>query len=195
MDSWNLHRRHLTLEFRNLHWAQRHAAGESKRAIAAKDGVSHTTVIRAIESISGQVVHNAPPAPQPSPQPPKGVEREAMAQKLAPPPDVRSDPRASGERGAQGDQRPPPAERSPEPPKVTGRDGKKYPATKPRRAAAGRQRGPWRLPRPERVYPFWSVPSPGWRPAGPADSTCSLVPTELGQDVGRGRCADSRAVP
>ena len=98
-DSWNLHRRHLTAEFRRERVAAMRAQGMSLRKIAAAVGVHHTTVIEDLKSGGGF------PPPPPAPAPP------STPAPVAPPP-------------------PPPAP-PPAPPKVTGRDGKQYPATRP----------------------------------------------------------------
>jgi hypothetical protein len=126
VDSWNLHRRHLTREQKRevIAFKLRENPGRSNRDIAAEVKVSKTTVaaVRNEAAVSGgQVDHLTdatascdPPAPKPS----------VPASATPPPP-------------------PPP----PVPPKVTGRDGKQYAATRPqpKPARSGQRRGALRV--------------------------------------------------
>lgn len=107
VDSWNLHRRHLTAEFRRERVKELRAKGMSLRQIAATVGTSLNTVQRDLESAPVLKSTPAPPAPPPA------VERDPEP---APP-----------------EPEPPPP---PPPPKVTGLDGKQYPAAKPQKPAA-----------------------------------------------------------
>jgi hypothetical protein len=88
IDSLNLHRRHLTAEFRRQRVSELRAKGMGTREIAEKVGVSQMTVVRDLAAGESGV----------SPDPEPAADEPAAEQ-------------------------PPP-----QPAKVTGRDGKKYPA-------------------------------------------------------------------
>lgn len=105
VDSQNLHRRHLTAEFRRERVAELRAKGMSVREIAETMGVGVGTVHR--DMTAGVPVGTPEPRPN-----------TALPEKPAIPP-------------APSPSQSPPAPATP--PKVTGRDGKQYAASKPPR--------------------------------------------------------------
>lgn len=102
VDSQNLHRRHLTAEFRRQRVAEMRAKGMSVRDIAAEMGIHKTQVERDIKAATAPV-HTVDTSSPAAPAP------------ITPP--------------AKPEPEPPPP---PPPPKVTGRDGKQYPAERPK---------------------------------------------------------------
>jgi hypothetical protein len=108
VDCQNLHRRHLTAEFRRERVKELRATGMSTRAIAKELKVSQMTVVRDIESGETSV--------SPAAAPPEDATCRTT-----------SSPRTSSVPSSRASSPPAPAT----PVKVTGQDGKKYPATKP----------------------------------------------------------------
>lgn len=119
VESQNLHRRHLTAEFRRERVKELRATGMSLRQIAKAVGASVATVHDDL-SVKPEPVQFRTPAPAPNPLtlgerppgdgPPEEIDPEDAAHPAIPIP-------------------PPPA-----PQKVTGRDGKQYPAERPKPA-------------------------------------------------------------
>lgn len=119
VDSWNLHRRHLTTEFRRQRVQELRDQQMSTRQIARTLKVAQSTVmddIKAGERVrspeSQEVDEETPSASdQPEATPAPGEDREPVATPVLPwnPPSV--------------------------PSKVTGQDGKQYPARKPKTSA------------------------------------------------------------
>ena len=118
VESMNDHRRHEDKETVRRRRAERvralRAEGKSQREIAEAVGVSKRTVQN---DLQGSKVDTAyppdPDPPPPAPEPTPAADPEAEPEETLPPPP------------------PPPAA----PARVTGRDGKQYPARKPRKAA------------------------------------------------------------
>lgn len=117
VDSQNLHRRHLTAAFRRERVKEMRAKGMSTREIAKELGASQSQVVRDLKD-SGEP--HGSPAPNPltlGERPPgDGPPEEIDPEDAAPTPE--------------------PPRPSPVPPKVTGRDGKQYPASRPNRQGA-----------------------------------------------------------
>jgi hypothetical protein len=116
VDSYNLHRRHLTAQFRKKRVQQLRADGKSLREIAETVRIDKRQVQRDLAQT--EVVTEAPPEP-----PEVGT--------LSPPePQEGSSPQDADQEATPTTEPPPPSGPSPSPAKVTGRDGKKYPATR-----------------------------------------------------------------
>jgi ParB-like chromosome segregation protein Spo0J len=107
----NVHRRHLTREFRQELVAELRADGKSVRAIADTLRVGVGTVHRDIEAASG--------VPIGTPE----IENPSVSEGSEPENTPSADESTESETPA------------PEPPKVTGRDGKTYPSSRPKTLA------------------------------------------------------------
>jgi hypothetical protein len=105
VDSQNLHRRHLSTEWRRERAKELRAKGMSLRGIGRELGVHNSTV-------AADLKVKQEPAGNPAPEPPPAA-IEPPTPQPAPEP------------------KPPPVQQPPPPPRVTGRDGKTYPASKP----------------------------------------------------------------
>ncbi|WP_439625944.1 helix-turn-helix domain-containing protein [Gemmata sp.] len=137
--SLNVHRRHLTPEFRRARIEALRAEGKSTRAIAKATGVAQSTVMRDLNHLgSGEPRGSPEPAGN---RPPSGQNQAPELVASAAPGEPRGSPGAAGIKppgGAPAVPEPETADHRPAavspPPKVVGLDRKAYSATRPAHA-------------------------------------------------------------